>query len=534
MTEVQSDPAGLPPIDWHRIRNRISETPDYAALASCADERRFLETLFLYLGRNLAVAVAFLEPQQREEGMLAYLCCRVLDAYEDMEPDPQRSACQIESAANFLMGHGKYQPEPLSQQQQRATERLECMLANRIHWLQAALQTLPPSGQSRIFRLLATLANTMAASRRAGVYGGRGDIDQYGRDVLGSCIEYAFQLVGVVLPVALDVQEIGVVLQCLNHYRDHQDDLSVQQLSDDEHLDLLNVFLVLIESAVTVPLTLSLVDLDRKPEVRAAVSYMVATSLRFVYRKLQLKAPFLVDKAYACALLARSSNRVYLYQLSEIDNVLLQLVDGYLSVYAGAGTYTPKRIHYTSTKASRKQELFEMSIADLHPAASSAALLKRYIRLSHFSLAILNQLPQERISEVSGSHSEGLRIMISDYLMASAVAGGCQLGARNLALFSRVGAKLIEAIELGQTIDAQGLTAEAITRCVCEAQGLELRETERLVGRNRAQSIRLYGQRVQHHRLLSLIFSGLYRSIGYWRAARAVMKGQLYPERNPI
>lgn len=481
---------------------RLRETPDIGHLAELTSPTQFLDDLFLLLGRNLAVANGFLTTSQRQEGVIAFLCCRVLDAHEDLEPDGERSANGILDAAHYLCGTTDSPPAPPQYDGTRATNQLEALLSARLPWLRQALQQLPPASQTRIQDLLQDLARAMAHDRRQQQTGGVGNLSQYGRDVLGRVVEYSLQLLQIQLPDTVDFRPIGQALQSLNHIRDFSEDRAQRNPALDEPVLMLRLLLELAETSCTASVSLRRLAFAPVSGERAALTYMVATSLASIYKQLRVQPPLPVSHALLSARLCRYSQRLFDYLVTAIDDALLQLLNDTLQRESG---------QLPATKATRQQllstpqELFELEIADTHPDRQQAIRLKHYIRLSRLSLAMLDDLPLTTISRLPRHNVEGRKIMISDYFMAAAVSVVCEIGSQELALLSRVGAELIEDREKGLGIDAFGRTAAALTRVIMTARGINATDAAADILRNQQRSQQLFARRDRTHWLLNTL-----------------------------
>lgn len=70
----------------------LRQSADFRRLKLLQSPTDFCNQMFLLLGRNLAVATSMLPPAKRQEGIITFLCCRVLDAHEDLHADGATSA----------------------------------------------------------------------------------------------------------------------------------------------------------------------------------------------------------------------------------------------------------------------------------------------------------------------------------------------------------------------------------------------------------------------------------------------------------
>ncbi|HVK98808.1 MAG TPA: squalene/phytoene synthase family protein [Dongiaceae bacterium] len=497
----------------------LRQSADFTRLQQLQSPADFCNRMFLLLGRNLAVAAAMLPPEKRQEGVITFLCCRVLDAHEDLHADGATSARHILAAMEYLTGKITTPPPAPIYEGNRETDRLEALLSDRLPWLRQALEALPRPQQTRVSTLLTRIAVEMANDRAKERFGGQGHMEgrldgnlaEYGRNVLGRIVQYSLELLEIDIPLNLDFKPIGQILQILNHIRDFAEDNERQQQAGDGPVIMLKLLLELVETSTTTPHALGKLHFAQISGERAAISYMVATGVASICKQLKVPAPWLAAHPLLSARAARYSQSFFNYLLGEIDSTLLALVTVLLQREAGHDNL-PVAVYSSGGRANALQEAFELSIAEQHPDTATAIRLQNYIRLSRFSLAILDNLPTHRISGLPHNHIEGRRIMISDYFFAAAASVVCEIGPRELALFSRVGAALIEDRESGRGIDELGRTAAAVTEVVLQAQRCSAQEINAAVERNRAHSVALFARRRRRNtafttliRLLSLL-----------------------------
>lgn len=474
------------------VLHRLKESADFSALEKNQNPEQVLNELFLLLGRNLAVATSFLPEDKRQEGIVTFLCCRVLDAHEDMHLDGEISAQNIEACVDYLRGKKLTPPDAPSYSGNRETDLLECLLAKRLEWVKLSLDSLDNNRREQVQDLLQNLALYMAEDRREGRFGGFGNLEHYGRQVLGRIVEYSLTLLGLTLPESVDVKAIGHVLQTLNHIRDFNEDSELKRTLNDEPAAFLKMTLELIETALIIPSSLEELDFKNKPKERAAITYMVATSMAFLCKQTKTQGPWVAVHPVSTARLSQLSQHFFNHALYEIDTLLYQLITYHMHSRSGLSV---NKNHFTQQLPGRRysmQEHFELSIADQHPAPNKAKWLKHYIRVSRFSFLLLNQLPTNRISQQPRNHIEGHKIMISDYFMASATTSACNVGVKTLSLLSNVGSVLIDDMETGLEPDTRGIFAHALTTIVLTAQGANDKKIELLSQKNKEISKVLY------------------------------------------
>jgi hypothetical protein len=159
------------------------------------------------------MAIAMLPAGQRGEATAALLACRVLDAFEDLSPDP---AAGIHAAARYLTGGSPVLPAAHGLSASRPSEHLDRALAHRIDLVRELVAALDADRRRRVERLVADVAAAMVA------HVGRRERRAYGGDVLGRAVAYA----GEVLTDGTDDGDrsahraVGRLLQLANDLRD--------------------------------------------------------------------------------------------------------------------------------------------------------------------------------------------------------------------------------------------------------------------------------------------------------------------------
>src|SRR5271166_1526701 len=255
---------------------------DIRQIAALKDPDQFLDAAFAASAGNLAVAAALLPASSRIEGTLAYLCCRALDACEDLTASAQEARILLSRCSDYLSGHCDRAPALIGGVPERYSDQLEDLILSRLCWLRSALERLPAHGRHRVEKLIAGVADEMLHLAEA-----RRDRDarhsgEYADRVLGRVVKYSVELLGIRSRWTIDCGSIARVAQIANDLRDRHVDVPAGPASPSQ--TLLAMLLGAIEPATSVPSALSGLEFPRFSRTRAAVAYVVATSARFYLR----------------------------------------------------------------------------------------------------------------------------------------------------------------------------------------------------------------------------------------------------------
>jgi phytoene/squalene synthetase len=470
------------PYLWYAQR-RLRAPSQLARLAQLEDPEAFFDQMFLAAGRNLAVASGFLSQEIRHEGKIAFLCCRALDAHEDLNRDPDVAARRLAETADYLQGKSASPPPPPSDPGSRETDQLEVLIASRLPWLRQALASLPAPRRDRIFALIDDLAWAMIAHVHSR---SRADSPSlYGEQVLGRVVRYALDLLQLEPGATVDPASIGRLCQAINDLRDFHDDApsSREGAPWDAEVEKALLWLELAEAATVVTSVLRSPGFSRASGPRAAVIYMAATTLKAIAVQASYPLPWLARHPLWGALVGGALGLGYQRVLLQLEQTVLGLLAHLARSWGGA---VPSAAPADLKIHGLRQDAFELSLADQHPDPRSATRLKQACRLLKYSILLTSYLPQAPLSSRPQGDSDGQLLMLSDYLMARAFAVIQGAGLSALGLFSRTCATLSEELqEQQEPTDPQGHLAAFLTEVVGSARGIPRAQREQLCARNR-------------------------------------------------
>jgi hypothetical protein len=442
---------------WRALR-RLRAPVQLDRLADSDSPRLFFDGVFQALAGNLTVATPMLPRAVAEEVKLAFLCCRVLDAHENLVADAEASARGILEAAQYLTSdHASPPPAPVYRGT-RETDRLDALLAERLDWLREALGALPRDRRERMLELVQDLAAAKAEARLGSRAGATKD-GRYAERVLGRAARYGIELLGGEVPPTVDLGPPGRTFQAINDLRDlraHPD--ASGEAEADVGLQRLMVKLELARAAVATPSALRGIRFARLSRARGAVAYIVATTFGSLAKAAGVARPGFVKHPVAAAAAAATSQRSYLRLLAEADVVVLRVLVRFAEIDGETHASRARRLRPAARlRLERRAAEREWAAADRHPDPGKAAVLKEICRLVRFSLLLTNQLPEERLSERAGEGWEGRILLLSDALIAFAFERAAAQGPRVLAQLSAAFAHLMD--------DRHGFGGRAVDPC---------------------------------------------------------------------
>lgn len=436
---------------WVRLR-RPSPLQE---LSQIDDPERFIAIAFQASARNLAVAGALLPAHLRREGELAFLCCRALDAHEDLGNDDD-DATRVRRAAAFLVGSSSIAPKAPEHRGQSESDALECLIASRLPWLREAVDALPEARRDAVRALVDDVAHAMAESSSSDARRSPTDMAAYGERVLGRVAAYGFELIGVPLPRTVSVGPVGRAAQAVNHMRDLAHDLHDVEAADLD-AERLKLWLELAEAALLVAPMLARVPFPVFSRARAAVSYMMTTTARTALAKLGVVGPSFGRWPLTSALLALVSGWCFARQLRALDDTVL----GALCGDVGASPALVGR----GLDATRDR--LEACVAERHADPSAAIALTHGCRLMRVALLLTADFPAVKIGARGVDADLGRRLMLADYMTASATAHVAKVGLKRLAAFSRTCAALAEGMQQTRDpSDPKGLLLDFLVEAV--------------------------------------------------------------------
>jgi hypothetical protein len=152
---------------WRILRPR--RLPDIRNIAALRDADQFLDAAFTASAGNLAIATVFLSPAARAEGAIAHLCCRALDACEDLAESAEEAKSLLRHCMAYLFGATDGEPAIIGNAPPQCySDQLEHLILSRLCWLRSALARLPAWRQQRVRRLVADIGEGMTCLAEGG------------------------------------------------------------------------------------------------------------------------------------------------------------------------------------------------------------------------------------------------------------------------------------------------------------------------------------------------------------------------------
>ena len=295
---------------------------DPAALLRANGPRALARAALLPAGRNLAVAIALLPYGLRHEATAAFLCCRALDAFEDLGGTHRERAAHVQAAVDFLC-HAATPAPVIADRPVRDSELVDLILAQRLGDLRDLVDLLAEPSRARVRAMLCDIGTAMVANLHQPMAR-----SAYGALVLGRAAAYAGELISDG-PFASGefFAAAGNLTQLANDLRDRELELydSVTQTEL-----MLKVFLRLPPLIVaTLNLLATVGEATTYRGARAAASYMAITTSAFLCRQADSPAPYRRSRRIAAAVYAGvslSAYRVTLSRVAEAANAALEKV----------------------------------------------------------------------------------------------------------------------------------------------------------------------------------------------------------------
>jgi hypothetical protein len=468
---------------------QLRRRADIRQIAALRDPDQFLDAAFAASAGNLAVAAALLPASSRIEGTVAYLCCRALDACEDLTASAQEARILLRRCSDYLSGHCDRAPALNGEVPERYSDQLEHLILSRLCWLRSALVRLPAYGRRRVEKLIADVADEMlrlAAARRDRDTRHSGE---YADRVLGQVVKYSVELLGIRSRWTIDCGSIARVAQIANDLRDRNVDAHAGPTSPSQ--TFLTMLLGAIEPATSVLSALSGLEFPRVSRTRAAVAYVAATSARFylwiigVPLNRSLQGP--LRTSLRCMISARAFTG-FLVELEALISVCATTVGS--SLFAGAPA--SPAAGQTAMRVDRRLSDFETSLALSLPSRSAGLALNSAVEMARLSTQLRANLPAGRLTSDDESDASHSSVLVSDYLFAAAVFRLEPLGLDVLAGFADyLGAEAENSERTGALDDERGELAALLTRIVISANGRYGQSAVAAESRNRSLG-RLY------------------------------------------
>ena len=467
---------------WQILRPR--RLPDIREIAALRDSDQFLDAAFTASAGNLAIATVFLSPASRTEGTVAHLCCRALDACEDLAESAEEAKSLLRACMAYLSGTADGEPAPIGKVPQCYSDQLEHLILSRLGELRSALVRLPALRRQRVRRLVAEVGEGMAGLAEARRARDPRHAAEYAESVLGKVVEYSIQLLGTPSRWAIDYGSIAQVAQSANDLRDRHVECHIGTGSPPP--TLFTLLLGALEPATSVTSALSGFQFPKISRARAATVYVVATSTRFYLRVVGAPLTQRLQSPLRTALLCMISPRAYAAFLVEVENLITVCATTVCS-----SLFSRPRPSFATDdpapRVGRRLADFETSLALTWPLPSAALALNRAVEMARTATSLRANLPVARLTSDEGESDSHASILLSDYLFGAAVLRLQPLGLEVLAGFAEFLAAEAENSErTGALTDERGELAAFLTRIVVSANGQYGRTVAADENRNRS------------------------------------------------
>ena len=442
--------------------------PEIREIAALRDAGQFLDAAFTASAGNLAIATVFLSPASRAEGAVAHLCCRALDACEDLAGSAEEARSLLRHCMAYLSGATDCEPAPIGKVPQCHSDQIEQLILSRLGWLRSALVRLPVLRRQRVRKLVADLGEAMVHLAEARRARGPGHAAAYADGVLGNVVKYSIELLGIPSRWTIDYGSIAQVAQTANDLRDRHVDCGSGASPPQTAFMLL---LGALEPATSVTSALSGFRFSKISRARAATVYVVATSTRFYLRIIGAPQPKRLQHPLRTALTCMISARAYATFLVEVEN-LIRVCATTVCSSLFAGPRPSLATDDATPRAGRRLSDFETRLALSWPVPGAALALSRAVDMARTATSLRANLPLARLTSDEGANAPHASILLSDYLFGAAVLRLQPLGLEVLAGFAEFLAAEAETSErTGALVDEKGELAAFLTRIVASANG---------------------------------------------------------------
>lgn len=208
--------------------------PDLGSLAAELQPERFVWRILPHAARSFAASIVVLPVPHARAAAVAYLYCRMLDAYEDLWPEPETRVAALRGFAARFDSADLPAPTPIPATLADGDRDLvHLLLVERCEHVDAVYATLPTDVRERIAALVSAMSEGMAWSATAfDRQGGVLEEDQlarYCRNVIGHPVLFVIGLISERDPPAAareDALLVSEMLQLANVTRDLEADLA--------------------------------------------------------------------------------------------------------------------------------------------------------------------------------------------------------------------------------------------------------------------------------------------------------------------
>src|SRR6266403_848432 len=225
--------------------------------------------------------------------MLAFLLCRVLDAYEDLSPSPEYAISALRRIVAGLAGKEEIPPLSAELISRNQSDAVESLLASKLELLRQLFMGFPEQSQSRVLDLVSRMASAMEISLRKRSAGSKADLNLYCDSVLGNATSYAFRILTGQEPYERGRKAAGRLVHIANYLRDLEQDHASGRSPTAGALEQVRNELTLqvLQEVPHVPQLLFSTRFPRCCGSRGALAIIVATTTRFYLRQFRGRVP---------------------------------------------------------------------------------------------------------------------------------------------------------------------------------------------------------------------------------------------------
>jgi phytoene/squalene synthetase len=222
-----------PVLLWRGLTAR-RDTPNLSRLAGETDPESFVWSILPHAARSFAASIVALPRRKARAAAVAYLYCRMLDTYEDLNPDGEERITALRRFGSRLAGDAPTRPSPIGDT--LATDdrdRLHLLLVAKCELVDRVYRSLPDEQRVAIARLVEDMSGGMAWStatfaRQGGVLQGQEQVVRYCHNVIGHPALFALRLLTgrePDAPTTRDAFRVSEMVQLANITRDIEKDL---------------------------------------------------------------------------------------------------------------------------------------------------------------------------------------------------------------------------------------------------------------------------------------------------------------------
>ena len=477
-----------------RVLMRLRRRADIGRMKQTEGPREIAEMAIVSSGRHLALAAAFLPDESRTEGIVAFLLCRVLDAYEDLSPSPEYAISGLRQSVRFLAGVEKTPPPEAELKPRSESDEVECLLASRLEWLRQLLRDLPQFAQARLLQLVSRMAAAMEFSLQERSVGRTPDFEAYCDGVLGDAVGYAFHLLTKQEPYNRGRRAAGRLLHIANNIRDlEQDHVWGRNPSEGAVEQVRNeLALQAVKETPHVPQLLFNARFPTYSGSRGALAIIVATTTSFYLRQGRGLVPRSFLQPVWIGLSCTLSANAYCKLIRRLEATIIDSLSlGEPSELApGSKRARPTPL---GKRTGYSQQVFEYQLALRYPSHIGAEALAAAARLLHFSQDIFQTLPRASLGKEMNDSNAGPKLVAGDLFVISAAAGLSVLGNDVIRQFGELVVRLALHSAVSDTDgDCNGETAVFLSLVASQDAGIDSKSAERLAAQHRRISQQLY------------------------------------------